>query len=261
MGAASGVRMGALARSLTALMTIVVTMALAAACSSPPAATQTSHDDHRVVADGDVTIHVPPHHSDIGVVVLHSLGNYATEPAAQGWSQEADSHGFVGIYPERGDSWNAGLCCGQAAAAGRDDVGWLADVIAEVRSSYGLKTVYLVGFSNGGMMVERFVVERPDVSACFAVWGAAPEMPEGGYWPGQGTIFDGAVDNIVPASGGRVRIGLPPEVTTIRPVAQTADWLRGARIRHVVVPGYGHKPPPNWPARAWSALAACGHSA
>jgi poly(3-hydroxybutyrate) depolymerase len=252
--------MAAPARVLVTLTALVVTLALAASCRAAPVTTQPSRDDHRVVGDGDVIIHVPPHHSDVGVVVLHRLGTYAAEPAAQGWSRESDSQGFVGIYPERGDSWNAGLCCGKAAATGRDDVAWLADVIAEVSSSYGLKTVYLAGFSNGGMMVERFVVERPDVSGCFAVWGAAPEMPQGGYWPGQGTIFDGAVDNIVPASGGRVRIGLPPEITTIRPVAQTGDWLRGARIRRVVVPGYGHKPPPNWPERAWSALAACGHS-
>jgi polyhydroxybutyrate depolymerase len=253
--AASGPRTGALARSLLALAIVLVALA---SCRTAPVMLQTSRDDHLVVSDGDVSIHLPPHHSDVGVVVLHSLGNSAAEPPAQGWSKLSDSKGFVGIYPERGDSWNAGLCCGTAAATDRDDVTWLAAVIAQVRARYGLKFIYLAGFSNGGMMVERFVVEQPDVSSCFAVWGAAPEMPQGGYWPGQGTIFDGALDNIVPASGGIVMIGDPLEPAAIRPVAQTGDWLRGAQIRHVVVPGYGHKPPLDWPERAWSALAACG---
>lgn len=250
------------AKSLTALLAIAVIAALLASCgAAAPVPVQTSRDDHSVVADGDVIVHVPAHHSDIGVVVLHSLGSSAAEPPEQGWSRLSDSKGFVGIYPERGDSWNAGLCCGAAAAENRNDVVWLARVIAEARSNYGLKTFYLAGFSNGGMMVERLVVERPEVSQCFAVWGAAPEMPKAGDWPGQGTIFDGVLDTIVPAAGGKVPIGVPLTVTSIRPVAQTGDWIRGAHIHHVVVPGYGHKPPPNWPERAWNALAACPHTA
>ena len=175
------------AKSLTALLAIAVIAALLASCgAAAPVPVQTSRDDHSVVADGDVIVHVPAHHSDIGVVVLHSLGSSAAEPPEQGWSRLSDSKGFVGIYPERGDSWNAGLCCGAAAAENRNDVVWLARVIAEARSNYGLKTFYLAGFSNGGMMVERLVVERPEVSQCFAVWGAAPEMPKAGDWPGSG---------------------------------------------------------------------------
>ena len=120
---------------------------------------------------------MPAHPTGIGVVVLHGFLETVAIPVTQGWSASSDRHGFVAIYPGRGYSWNAGLCCDSASAAKRDDVSWLVTAIDTARSRYGLKTIYLAGNSNGGMMVERLLAERPTVSNRFAVWAAAPEMP------------------------------------------------------------------------------------
>ena len=212
-------------------------------------------DEHLTVEDGDVAVHVPTGHSSIGVVVLHSLGNSAQEPVTQGWSTLSDREGFVGIYPERGDSWNAGLCCGVAQQTGRDDVAWLSEVIDEARAQYGLSTIYLVGFSNGGMMAERFAAEQPWVSSCLAVWGSAPEMPTAGTWQGKAFLYDGKLDIIVPPQGGHIWIG--GRATLIRPALATGLWLRGAQLHWIEVPGYGHAPTPDWPQRVWKAFQGC----
>lgn len=208
--------------------------------------------DHFEYRDGSVLVHLPPKPATTAVVVLHSLGSGASEAESQGWSELADREGFIGVYPERGTSWNAGLCCGDAAAADRDDVSWLAGVLAEIRSRYGLRRVLLTGFSNGGMMAERLVAERPASTDGFAVWGAAPEMPVAGSWAGRGTAFTGVYDNIVPAQGGRIRIG--GRWTVVRPAAQTRSYLPEAALTFVSVAGKGHAVPDDWPERAWRAL-------
>jgi pimeloyl-ACP methyl ester carboxylesterase len=169
-------------RRATLLVAIALLVATVAAPVTPRSRLGTSADVSFTYEDGSVLVHLPAHAARIGVIVLHSFGHTAAEPASQGWSTAADRHRFVALYPERGTSWNAGLCCGSAADEQRDDVSWLAGAITLAQTKYHLQTIYLVGFSNGGMMVERLVAERPELSDRFAVWGAAPEMPSGGHW-------------------------------------------------------------------------------
>ena len=199
-----------------------------------------------------VQVNVPPHHSHIGVVVLHSLSHGVAELIAQGWNQESDRHGFVAIYPTRGTDWNAGLCCGAAAADNRDDVTWLTELIAAEKSKYGLSQIYLAGNSNGGMMVERLVAEDPGLTNRFAIWAAAPEMPKAGHWSGDGFLFRGSRDTTIPPGGGTIT--LVGRRTIIRPVATTNKWLIGAHLTTTVVTGQTHATPPGWAATAWSAL-------
>ena len=249
-----------LARALGIAAPLLLTAAVAAPGQTPlPVAhAQHSHDEHFTIGDGDVSVRVPASHTAVGVVVLHSLGNSSAEPPTQGWSRASDRYGFVGIYPERSDSWNAGLCCGSAAQDNRDDVGWLVQVIAQMRARYALTTIYLAGFSNGGMMVERLVAERPELSSCFAVWGAAPEMPVAANWSGQAFVFDGNEDNIVRQAGGLIPLGATvTRMTRIRPAADTARWLRGSRVTLETIVGLGHKPASDWPDLAWNALHDC----
>jgi poly(3-hydroxybutyrate) depolymerase len=244
-----------------ALVRLVLVALLVAACGASHAAPSvpsarasaaSAHDDLFSVGDGQVSVHVPAHPTGIGVVVLHGFLETVAIPVTQGWSASSDRHGFVAIYPGRGDSWNAGLCCDSASAAKRDDVSWLVTAINIARSRYGLKTIYLAGNSNGGMMVERLLAERPSVSNRFAVWAAAPEMPVAGYWTGEGSLFSGTDDLIIPRHGGRVVIG--GILAVIRPAASTGRWLKGAHLHQTVIPGQAHAPPPDWPEIAWSAL-------
>jgi poly(3-hydroxybutyrate) depolymerase len=217
-------------------------------CVSTPNRDETVH-----FGTGLALVHIPADHSRTGVVVLHSYRNTAREPIRQGWTRVSNEHGFVAIYPDNGGgSWNAGLCCGEAMRVNRDDASWLARLIAMMRVRYGLSTVYLSGFSNGGMMVERLVAEHPGVADRIAVWGAAPEMPRSGRWSGVDLLYDGAGDRTIPDNGGRVRIGTSEY--TIRPEVATSHWLIGGHVESFRVTGYGHAPEPNWPEVAWKAL-------
>lgn len=203
---------------------------------------------------GRMLVHIPAHSTTVGVVVLHSYGSDETQPVRQGWDAASDRYGFVALYPSRSDSWNAGLCCGAAAALGRDDVTWLTSLIADARRRYGLTTVFVAGFSNGGMMAERLVAERRDVTGRIATWGSAPEMPRPGRWTGLAVLYSGERDATVPPTGGLRVIGR--RLTLVRPSAETSTWLPGAHLQSFVVAGAGHSPPPGWPDLAWRALSA-----
>jgi poly(3-hydroxybutyrate) depolymerase len=202
---------------------------------------------------GAAYVHVPHSHSRIGVVVLHSLGNDQHELVKQGWSRLSDHERFVAIYPQLGESWNAGLCCGPSVVSKRDDVTWLATVIADLRVRYGLTTIYLAGNSNGAMMAERLVAERPQNTRRVAIWAGAPEMPRAGRWTGSIAIYDGSRDPLVPLAGGTTYIS--GVHVTIRPARTTGQWLIGAHVKTVSVKGAGHTAAPGWPAMAWRELA------
>jgi poly(3-hydroxybutyrate) depolymerase len=229
---------------------------IAAACTTTSAK---GSDESLVLGDGAIAVHIPAGHTRVGVVVLHSLYNGTKELLAQGWSTSSDLHHFVAIYPSRGASWNAGLCCGDAAAADRDDVSWLTSAIQLAQLRYGLTTIYLAGNSNGGMMVERLVDERPWISDRIAVWGGAPEMPVAANWTGIASIYDGVKDKTVPYAGGKVTIAGVPVV--IRPALTTGKWLVGAHLKGILVPGVGHVPAPNWPELAWKTFSATAKAA
>ncbi|SQD99515.1 MULTISPECIES: PHB depolymerase family esterase [unclassified Parafrankia] len=111
------------------------------------------------------------------VVALHSLYHDGTEPQ-HGWGLDAlaRSAGFAVVYPDGlGMSWNAGTCCGPAAAASSDDVGWLRSLIAHLESRYPIdpRRVSIIGLSNGGMLAYRYACEHGDELAGFAVVAAS----------------------------------------------------------------------------------------
>ena len=61
--------------------------------------------------------------------------------------------------------WNAGFCCGSGWKNKVNDVGFLEALITELRQKHGIAAdrVFIVGFSNGAFMAQRFAAERPGV--------------------------------------------------------------------------------------------------
>jgi poly(3-hydroxybutyrate) depolymerase len=189
------------------------------------------------------------------ILVLHSYRHTDAEPITQGWLDTAARHNFLAVFPNGSGSWNAGLCCGLARDTGRDDVAYLAEVIADVRARWHPMHTYLVGWSNGGMMVERLVVERPELSNRFVVAGSAPEMPQAGAWPGRGWIYHGGRDTTVPWAGTANATWCG---CVIRPGQATRTYITGAWLWAQVDPNRGHAVPPNWPEVAWGRLTSPG---
>lgn len=106
------------------------------------------------------------------VVALHGgWGSGETMAEQSGFNALADRHGFIVAYPDGiGRSWNAGSCCAGAQERNVDDVGFIRDVIAQVKSRHPVdpKRVFGTGFSNGAMMVHRIACEAPDLFAAIA---------------------------------------------------------------------------------------------
>lgn len=97
---------------------------------------------------------------ELGINLVNARPTAATTNAA--WLTENE---FVAVFPQGqatmanplANTWN-----NYAMDSGQDDVGFLQALTAYIRSEYGLNDVYLVGHSNGGMMVNRVWCESPD---------------------------------------------------------------------------------------------------
>ena len=131
-------------------------------------------------------VHVPPGYDAEKpmplVVVIH--GAFDTAEGMEtfsGFSALADQKDFLVLYPNGMglfgwlQHWNAGHCCGKAAEDKIDDVGFLEAAILDVRTQLRVdpKRVFVVGFSNGGMMAYRFAAEKTDLLAGAAFLAAS----------------------------------------------------------------------------------------
>lgn len=89
----------------------------------------------------------------------------------------ADREQFIVVYPdgsgrlrERLLVWNAGSCCGIAAATQIDDVGFVRALLDDLaaRQPYDAARVYATGLSNGAMMSYRLAAELSERIAAVA---------------------------------------------------------------------------------------------
>lgn len=166
-------------------------------------------------------VHRPPGY-DAGqplplVVVLHgAFGNARGVEKLSGFSELADEKRFIVLYPNGNgvmggfQHWNAGHCCGTAAANGIDDAGFIETVIKDTcrRLAVDQNRIFMVGFSNGGMMTYRFAAEKGDMLAAVAVL-AASAGSQGARWTIPEPVkalpviaFHGLADKHVPFQGG-----------------------------------------------------------
>lgn len=168
-------------------------------------------------------VHIPsgyrPDEAAPLVVVVH--GAFSTSKAMEqhtGFSTLADKEGFVAVYPDGIgilgllQHWNAGHCCGKAATDEVDDVGFIANVIGQVKEYVNIDSdrVYMVGFSNGAMLTHRFAAERSDLLAAAAPLAGSIGSVVGSEEPGWRMpsarsalpiiMFHGLLDGTIPYS-------------------------------------------------------------
>jgi polyhydroxybutyrate depolymerase len=124
------------------------------------------------------------------VISFHPAASSAAGHAATTHLRdEAEEAGFVLVEPEgfSGNfgkrSWNAGFCCGAAADAQVDDVGFVRALVAKVKSDevcVDERRVFAVGHANGGMLAHRLGCEMSDVFAAVASVAGAMSDVQGG---------------------------------------------------------------------------------
>lgn len=170
-------------------------------------------------------VHLPPGYDGAQplplVVVLHgAFGTAGYVERFSGFSDLADEKGFIALYPNGigylgvGQHWNAGHCCGAAADDHVDDVGFIAAVIEDAcsRLAVNRRRVFMVGFSNGGMLTYRFAAEKGQMLAAIAPLAASAGGRRDGQSPEWGIpapvrplpvmAVHGLDDDHVPFGGG-----------------------------------------------------------
>jgi polyhydroxybutyrate depolymerase len=195
------------------------------------------------------------------VVVLHGRRQTPWRAeSVQGWDVLAATSRAVVVYGAGyAGSWNAGRCCGRAAAQSIDDDGYLLHLLRaeEHRRRIDRHRVFLVGFSNGGMLAYRFACTHSTAISAFAVVAGVRETPTcRPQRPLALLDVQGLRDRVVPYAGSRFsRVAGAP---TLSVLASLQSWQRIARgpgqVALVRLRGVGHE----WPTRRLGCDATAG---
>ncbi|MDP1718308.1 MAG: PHB depolymerase family esterase [Burkholderiales bacterium] len=157
--------------------------------------------------------------------------------------ETADREGFIAVYPNgsggiggRFLTWNAGNCCGMAALAGIDDIGFTLAMLDDLarRTPVDRSRIYATGLSNGSMMAYRLAAEAPErIAAVAGVAGAmtlphfAPALPVAVMHihsiDDQSALYDGG-------------LGLVFQVTNTRAFHAPVDDMLGKWTSHNACP-------------------------
>jgi polyhydroxybutyrate depolymerase len=145
-------------------------------------------------------------------VLLNFHGRMTTasdQELISGTTPKADKAGFVVVYPSGiGETWNAGLCCGDAMSMNIDDVGFTRDLLDTLESKLCVdkKRVFAAGLSNGAFMSDRLACELGDRIAAIGPVAGQLLSPCTPSRPIPVMEFHGTADQIVPYNGG---LGMP----------------------------------------------------
>lgn len=166
------------------------------------------------------------------VVLLHGFTSNEDEVRTiGGWDEALLRRDFMLVTPGGlAGSWNAGNCCGIAHASQVDDVGYLADLITRIasRPDVDANRISLVGFSNGGLMMYRYLcADAGRIHAAVSVAGTRTVdcMPSTATPVLQ---VHGTADQTVPYQGGQ---GLVAAILGVNfaPVETTMSELAAAQ--------------------------------
>lgn len=256
---------------------VIVTASLSS-CASAPAPSGTQIRSMEI--DGtqrEYRVHVPSSLAadPILVVMMHGgFGSAAQAESAYGWNALADAEGFIVAYPSgSGLAWNAGSCCGKAAANEVDDVAFIAAMVGSLQHEFDIAAdhSFATGMSNGAMMAYRLACETelfgaiapvagtivsdcdsPAPTSVLHIHGLADERVRFDGETGSGaTRVDGlAVDDDV-ALWREVDDCAAPEVTVSAPVTtESASCADGRRVTLITVADAGHQ----WPGASGKGL-------
>lgn len=205
-----------------------------------PGALRPGDHSRSVAVDGGgrtYLVHVPPQYDPAlpmpVVLAFHGGGANAENMVAfSGLDEKADEAGFIVVYPEgsgrlpRMLTFNAGNCCGHAAARSIDDVAFTRLVLDDLQrvANVDRRRVFATGMSNGAMMTYRLAAELSDRIAAIAPVAGPMGTPD--CRPGRAVSvmhFHGDADEFAPFKGGR---GRGPSGTDFYSVQHSIDaWV------------------------------------
>ncbi len=154
------------------------------------------------------------------LIALH--GGYGTGKNMEdvsGFDRVADARGVIVAYPDGiSKAWNAGTCCAKPMENNVNDVAFMANLVADIKTKVAVddKRVYGAGFSNGAMMVHRVACEQPEIFTAIASVAGGIMTPS--CKPARGTptlLIQGRDDPRIPWDGGSVEDSFRPSVKTV----------------------------------------------
>lgn len=154
----------------------------------------------------------------------------------KGWLSVADREGALLIIPNgtnpddgstNGDkqNWNDLRWTGDKRNSEADDVGFIAQLVNTMITTHSLdkNRIYVTGASNGGMMTQRLLIERPDIFAGGAAFISS--LPSNITLPRPQSptpllLVNGTKDPLVKWDGGQAVKSRSP----VLPVRETVQW-------------------------------------
>ena len=194
-----------------------------AGVAPPVDATGTSSEGTLTTSDGRTRryrTYVPaglPAGSQVPLVVaLHGgLGTSSQFAANSGLNGFAQSNNFVAVYPDGignqpdgtgFQTWNGGYCCGPAATQTVDDVSFIRDLIAQLKTTMPIdsRRIYAMGHSNGGILSYKLACELSDAIVAIGVQ-AGSNVVAGCKPINPVSVFHlhGTADTNMPIDGGK----------------------------------------------------------
>ena len=199
------------------------------------------------------------------VLVLHAqnqtMGRAEQTYGLRHLPQRGQLVAYLGGY---GGSWNSGGCCGRARAEGKDDVGYLKAVLADVQALMPAGApVSLLGYSSGAMMAYTAVCHaRLPLRLVVSVSGTRSAGCSAARLPYRFVELHGGRDTTIPLDPPARRssvLGMTPIPTrpAVRTLVQASgctrrvdggvrrtDWggcRGGGVVRLLVQPAVGHQ--------------------
>lgn len=174
-----------------------------------------------------VKVHLPPGYDAAKatpvVLDFHGLSmTAATQDLLSHMNAKADKAGFVSVHAEGigvQQSWNAGVCCGEAAQTKIDDVAHVSKILDELEAKLCVdkKRVFSTGMSNGGALSHRLACELSNRIAAIAPVAHVITIPQASCTPTRAVSvfsFNGTADTLVPYGGNGA--GYPSVADTMK---------------------------------------------
>jgi len=215
-------------------------------------------------------VHVPPQ-AGAGqplplVLNFHGGGgNARNQKSYSRMDEAADRDGYVAVYPNGtggiGDrllTWNAGTCCGRAAANRVDDVGFVVALLDDLarRMLYDWARIYATGLSNGSMMAYRLAAETPERIAAVAGVAGAMTLPRFAPALPVPVMHIHSIDDQRALYNGGLGLAFP--LTNTRVFHQPVDSMLGKWLAHNGCPA---QPQVTGPVSGKPGAADAGHTA
>ncbi len=106
------------------------------------------------------------------VIALHGFRDRSAWMAAySGLHILAEEEGFTLALPDgKRQSWNGLFCCGWSFINQTDDIAFIQAMIDDIDANYTIdrQNIFVLGFSNGGVLAQKLLAERPELFAAGA---------------------------------------------------------------------------------------------